>query len=86
MSPAEITTEEEKFIQLALKYLKKSRSNGDEILATYRLTNYWGELVKKYEYGGKVYTHFWSKRGLELVVLIVKMYIDQHKTKKKFKK
>jgi hypothetical protein len=80
MTHAEITIEEEKLIGIALAYLQRSKSNGDEILATYRLTNHWEQLIAKYE--GETHRHFWSKRSIYLVGVIVRRYVETKLTKK----
>lgn len=80
MTHTEITSEEEELIGLAIAYLRKAKAGESEALATFRLTTHWDQLVAKYE--GEKRKHFWSKRGIYLVGVIVKRYIKTKSTKK----
>ena len=76
----EITTEEEKLIETALKYLKDSKTRRSPTIAAYELVNHWEELVVKYE--EEAHKHFWSKRGIYLIGVIVKRYVETKPVKK----
>ncbi len=82
MTHTKITPEEEEttLIESALVYLQESRTGDDPVLAAYRLTTHWDKLVAKYE--KDIRTHFWSKRRMHLVDVIVKRYIKTKSAKK----
>ena len=80
MTHTEITPEEEELIGLALTYLRNAKVGESEALATFRLTTHWDKLVAKYEWEKR--KHFWSKRGIYLVGVIVKRYIKTKSAKR----